>query len=122
LTDSNPPAPGDSNIRYRHFADWSNAQKYGHPEYYLCDNTIFSAMRPGHYDVTWFRSPPPGLPSCSAGDTCTCHDVAKRLAEEGHSVEVDRKDFSIVRFNWSKPAAQPAGTSEKRAPPTSHVP
>ncbi len=93
MTPANPPPPGRISTRFRHFADWKDEAKYAHPDFYLCDNTRFSYVRPG----TSVENAPLEPMSCSA---CTCRDVAAALAARGHEIVVDGDDYSIVKFNW----------------------
>lgn len=106
MTPTNPPASGPLNPRFRHFADWKNEQKYGHPDYFLCDNTGLSFVRPGT-SIESAEKPPV---SCTQ---CSCRDSAAALKAAGHTVLVDRPDFSIVRFEWQKLRHQ---SSERQRP------
>lgn len=93
MAPGNPPKLSPISPRFRHFADWTNERKYGRPDYYLCDNTGFSYVRPG---TEWERGSSEPL-TCRI---CTCRDVAAALAQKGHVVEVDQDSFAIIRFNW----------------------
>lgn len=92
----NPPKLDPISSRFRHLADRKNEAKYGRPDYFLCDNTGFSYVRPG---TEWEKGA--SEPLACKGQACTCRDVAASLAEKGHTVETVQDDFAIVRFNWS---------------------
>lgn len=92
MAPTNPPPPGPISPRFRHFADWK-ARKYDRPDYYLCDNTGLAFIRPGT-SIEGAETPPT---TCTQ---CTCRDSSAALQAQGHSVIVDRPDFSIVKFNW----------------------
>jgi hypothetical protein len=95
MSPTNPPRLDPVSSRFRHLADWRNEEKYGRPDFFLCDNTPFSYVPPGKaIDAT---------PVPMACNRCTCRDVASVLRQSGHEVVVDRDDFSIVKFNWSRP-------------------
>ena len=90
-----PPRLDPISSRFRHLADWRNEEKYGRPDFFLCDNTPFSFVPPGKaIDAS---------PVSMACRRCTCRDVASFLRQSGHDVIVDRDDFSIVKFNWPQP-------------------
>lgn len=93
MAPTNPPPPGPISPRFRHFADWKNERKYGRPDYFLCDNTGLSFVRPGT-SIELMEKPPT---TCVQ---CTCRDSSAALKAQGHTVVVDKPDFSIVRFNW----------------------
>ena len=92
MSPDNPPRLNPISARFRHLADWKNEAKYGHPDYFLCDNGPFSFAPPGTT-----------MDSGTAERTCrncTCKDVAANLKAAGHAVVVDHSDFAIVKFNW----------------------
>ncbi len=90
---SNPPNLESISLRYRNFADWSDSRKYGHPDYFLCDNTGFAYIR---------VSPRLAGENPACGERCTCHDVAKFLQKGGNTVEVDRPDYAVVKLHWPR--------------------
>jgi hypothetical protein len=95
MSPTNPPRFDPVSSRFRHLADWRNEEKYGRPDFFLCDNTLFSFVPPGKaIEAT------PVPMTCRH---CTCRDVASFLRESGHEVVVDRDDFSIVKFSWPQP-------------------
>jgi hypothetical protein len=95
MSPSNPPKLDPVSSRFRHLADWRNEEKYGRPDFFLCDNTPFSFVTPGKaIEAT------PVPMTCRR---CTCRDVASFLRQSGHEVVVDRDDFSIVKFSWPRP-------------------
>ncbi len=95
MSPTNPPRLDPISSRFRHLADWRNEEKYGRPDFFLCDNTPFSFVPPGKaIDAA------PVPMTCRR---CTCRDVASFLRQSGHDVVVDRDDFSIVKFNWPRP-------------------
>jgi hypothetical protein len=95
MSPTNPPRLDPISSRFRHLADWRNEQKYGRPDYFLCDNTPFSFVPPAKaIDAT---------PVEMACRRCTCRDVAAFLRQSGHEIIVDRDDFSIVKFSWPRP-------------------
>jgi len=91
MPEKNPPDLQSISLRYRHFADWANARKYGRPVYFLCDNTGFAYIR---------VSPALNGKDASCGERCTCHDVAKWLERNGNSIEIDRPDYAIIKLHW----------------------
>lgn len=93
MASGNPPKLAPISPRFRHFADWADERKYGRPDYFLCDNTGFSYVRPG---MEWEKAGAEPL-TCQV---CTCTDVAAALAQKGHAVEVAQDDFAIIKFNW----------------------
>ena len=92
MSPTNPPQLNPISSRFRHLADWRNDAKYSHPDYFLCDKTLFSFVPPG----AAVDGVSPG-PLCR---NCTCKDIDALLRAAGHEVVVDRDDFSIVKMHW----------------------
>jgi hypothetical protein len=91
----NPPKLDPISARFRHFADWKNEAKYGRPDYFLCDNTGYSYVRPGS---EWEKGA--SEPLACKGQACTCRDVARGLQEQGHHIDKETEDYAIIKFNW----------------------
>lgn len=91
----NPPKLDPISSRFRHLADWKNEAKYSRPDYFLCDNTGYSYVRPG---TEWEKGA--SEPLVCAGRACTCQDVARVLQEKGHHIDKETEDYAIIKFNW----------------------
>jgi len=83
---ANPPRrPFRDNVNLRHFADWKNHDKYGHPDFYLCDNSRFRA-----YPVSL---PDPGR--CTVPNACDCRDVAAYMERLGYPTAFASEAYAI---------------------------
>jgi len=87
MAESNPPLELSTALRFRHFADWRNDEKYQNPDYYLCDRTgIF-----GWQKVV--------LDSCGVSEPCDCTDAAAAMEAIGHQSVIVSPTYSIVRMS-----------------------
>lgn len=73
----------------RHVNDWGNIEKYGMPDYFLCDNTSLKGYPVDEVPAS----------DCDGGKgpvVCTCKDVSRYMKALGYTPEFDTDTFSII--------------------------
>lgn len=89
----NPPKSIGYNVNLLHMADWKNQEKYGRPQYFLCDMSQYGGTYTNLQDPTKCRTP----------GKCDCRDVADFLEAKGHRIVWSEPAFSVLSLNHDHP-------------------
>ena len=102
------PPDDESTKHFRHLRDGGDEAKYGHPDYFLCDNDrYFSFQRVGMINGDL----------CEMPEHCTCNDFMRIMSKEGDTPVVVGPDYVIMKYRHAGlPAANAAGGEAGKPP------
>jgi len=89
----NPPNSLGYNVNLLHMADWKNREKYGRPQYFLCDMSQYGSSHSNFADPAKCRIP----------GKCDCRDVSALLAMKGHQIVHSEAVFAILKLDHTHP-------------------